>query len=120
MDARNEQATRGFLDRIGTVDNVVLSISGRGQAAGPLSAITADALRQAVADKLIPHFLTAKAAATALSEHGSITFVAAASAAWWTPSGVRHRQHLHHGHGPHRRRRRQAEGVRMIPVTGPG
>lgn len=80
VDARDEQATRDFFDRIGPVDNVVINVSGRGQAAGPLSAITADALRQAVEDKLIPHFLTAKAAATALSERGSITFVAAASA----------------------------------------
>lgn len=75
MDARDEQATRDFFDRIGPVDNVVINVSGRGQAAGPLSAITADALRQAVEDKLIPHLLTAKAAATALSERASIAFV---------------------------------------------
>ncbi|MBP2706633.1 SDR family oxidoreductase [Microbispora sp. RL4-1S] len=80
VDARDAAAMREFLAQAGPVDHMVITVTGRGQAAGPLAGLTAQALRQAVEDKLIAQLMTAQAAAEVLRPGGSITFVTAASA----------------------------------------
>ncbi|GAA0364969.1 SDR family oxidoreductase [Microbispora corallina] len=80
VDARDPEATRAFLAGVAPVDHVVITVTGRGQAAGPLASLTAGALRGAVEDKLIAHLMTAQAAAGVMRPGGSLTFVTAASA----------------------------------------
>ncbi|MER6946315.1 SDR family oxidoreductase [Nonomuraea sp. NPDC000554] len=79
VDACDSAAMRAFFARIGEIDHVVITVTGRG-GAGPLRTLTADAIAQAAAGKLIPHLLTAQAALDVLAPTGSITFVTAASA----------------------------------------
>lgn len=62
------------------MDHLVVTVTGRGQAVGPLKSLTAQALRQAVEDKLIAHMMTVQAALDVLRPGGSVTFVSAASA----------------------------------------
>ncbi|MEV4097415.1 SDR family oxidoreductase [Streptosporangium saharense] len=80
LDARDVEATRAFFAGLGAIDHVVVTVSGRGQAAGPLRTLTREKLTSAVQDKLIPQLLTAQAALGTLSPEGSLTFVSAASA----------------------------------------
>ncbi|MEV4106864.1 SDR family oxidoreductase [Nonomuraea sp. NPDC049695] len=79
IDARDSGAMKALFERLGTVDHVIITVTGRG-GAGPLSSLTGDAITGAVQNKLVPHLLTAQAALAALSPGGSITFVTAASA----------------------------------------
>ncbi|GAA3233820.1 SDR family oxidoreductase [Nonomuraea helvata] len=79
VDARDSGAMRALFERLGTVDHVIITVTGRG-GAGPLSSLTGDAITSAVQNKLVPHLLTAQAALAALRPGGSITFVTAASA----------------------------------------
>jgi NAD(P)-dependent dehydrogenase (short-subunit alcohol dehydrogenase family) len=78
-DARDTEAMRALFERLGTVDHLIITVTGRG-GAGPLSALTGDGLLAAVRNKLLPHLLTAQAALGVLSGEGSITFLTAASA----------------------------------------
>ncbi|MEQ4716769.1 SDR family oxidoreductase [Nonomuraea sp. B19D2] len=79
VDARDTGATRALFERLGTVDHLIITVTGR-SGAGPLSSLTSETLTGAVQNKLVPHLLTAQAALGALSPGGSITFVTAASA----------------------------------------
>ncbi|MEV1167133.1 SDR family oxidoreductase [Nonomuraea sp. NPDC049784] len=79
LDARDTGAMRALFERLGSVDHVIITVTGRG-GAGPLSSLTSETLTGAVQNKLVPQFLTAQAALGALSPGGSITFVTAASA----------------------------------------
>ncbi|MFI6736733.1 SDR family oxidoreductase [Nonomuraea sp. NPDC050451] len=79
VDARDTEAMRALFEGLGTVDHLVVTLTGRG-GAGPLSSLTADGLTEAVRNKLVPHLLTAQAALGVLNPEGSITFVTAASA----------------------------------------
>src|SRR3954465_14385215 len=62
VDARDPDATRSFLAAAAPVGHLGITVTGRGQAAGPLASLTAQALRQAMEDKLIAHMMTAQAA----------------------------------------------------------
>lgn len=80
VDARDPEATRALFERIGAFDHLVVTVTGRG-GASPLSELTGEQVAAAVAGKLIPHLMTARAALDGgLSREGSITFVSAASA----------------------------------------
>nr|WP_219464292.1 SDR family NAD(P)-dependent oxidoreductase [Nonomuraea rhizosphaerae] len=79
VDARDTGAMRELFARIGRVDHLVITVTGRGPA-GPLRSLTAQALVEAVRNKLVPHLLTAQAALDVMAPEGSITFVTAASA----------------------------------------
>ncbi|MFG6196482.1 SDR family oxidoreductase [Nonomuraea sp. JJY05] len=79
VDARDTGAMRALFEGLGTVDHLVVTLTGRG-GAGPLSSLTGEGLTEAVRNKLVPHLLTAQAALGVLNPEGSITFVTAASA----------------------------------------
>ncbi|MFI7126242.1 SDR family oxidoreductase [Nonomuraea sp. NPDC050153] len=79
VDARDTEAMRALFERLGAVDHLVVTVTGRG-GAGPLGSLTGEAVVGAVRNKLVPHLMTAQAALGALSPEGSITFVTAASA----------------------------------------
>ncbi|MEV4577294.1 SDR family oxidoreductase [Nonomuraea jabiensis] len=79
VDARDTGAMRAFFEGLGTVDHLVVTVTGRG-GAGPLSSLTAEGLTEAWRNKLVAHLLTAQAALGVLNPEGSITFVTAASA----------------------------------------
>ncbi|MFF4619532.1 SDR family oxidoreductase [Nonomuraea jabiensis] len=79
VDARDTGAMRALFEGLGTVDHLVVTVTGRG-GAGPLSSLTAEGLTGAWQNKLVPHLLTAQAALGVLNPEGSITFVTAASA----------------------------------------
>ncbi|MGW0195855.1 SDR family oxidoreductase [Nonomuraea sp. NPDC003201] len=79
VDARDTGAMRALFESLGTVDHVIVTVTGRG-GAGPLSSLTGEGLTDAVRNKLVPHLLTAQAALGVLHPEGSITFVTAASA----------------------------------------
>jgi NAD(P)-dependent dehydrogenase (short-subunit alcohol dehydrogenase family) len=79
VDARDTGAMEAFFARLGAIDHLVITVTGRG-GAGPLAALTRESLVNGVEGKLIPHLLTAKAALDVLNPAGSITFVTAASA----------------------------------------
>ncbi|MDX3109624.1 SDR family oxidoreductase [Nonomuraea angiospora] len=79
VDARDTAAMRALFEGLGTVDHLVVTVTGRG-GAGPLSSLTGEGLTEAWRNKLVPHLLTAQAALGVLNPEGSITFVTAASA----------------------------------------
>ncbi|MBE1587645.1 SDR family oxidoreductase [Nonomuraea angiospora] len=79
VDARDTASMRALFEGLGTVDHLVVTVTGRG-GAGPLSSLTGEGLTEAWRNKLVPHLLTAQAALGVLNPEGSITFVTAASA----------------------------------------
>ncbi|MGW0804255.1 SDR family oxidoreductase [Nonomuraea sp. NPDC002799] len=79
VDARDTEAMRAAFEGLGTIDHLIVTVTGRG-GAGPLSGHTREGIAAATEGKLIPHLLNAQAALGVLSPQGSITFVTAASA----------------------------------------
>jgi NAD(P)-dependent dehydrogenase (short-subunit alcohol dehydrogenase family) len=79
VDARDEEAMRAFFAGLGSVDHVVIAVTGT-TAAGPFRSITTEELRAAAEGKLIAQTVAARAALDVLRADGSLTFVTAGSA----------------------------------------
>lgn len=79
FDASSEKDLRGFYDRVGPFNHLVLTLSGA-KGGGPFSSLTLDALRDGFEAKFFLHFLAAQGALGTLANNGSITFVSAISA----------------------------------------
>ncbi|GAA3243535.1 SDR family oxidoreductase [Actinocorallia longicatena] len=78
-DARDAGAMRALFAGLGSVDHVVITVTGR-QGVGPLAELTPETLREAVENKLVAQVLAAQAALPVLAGNGSLTFVSASSA----------------------------------------
>ena len=84
VDARSVESVQAFYRRLGAFDHLVLALSGAA-GAGPLAALSTDALRQGCEAKLFAHVTAAREALPTLAPGGSITFVSAGSARSWLP-----------------------------------
>jgi len=78
-DARDTERVRGIFAELGAFHHLVLAASGN-KGIGAFANIGLAEVRQAFEEKVFPYFACAQAALPHLSENGSITFVAAASA----------------------------------------
>jgi NAD(P)-dependent dehydrogenase (short-subunit alcohol dehydrogenase family) len=79
VDATDEVATAAFFAELGTVDHVVIAVTGN-TAAGPFESLSISDLRAAAEGKLIAQTVVAQAALKVLRPGGSITFITAGSA----------------------------------------
>src|SRR5690242_6503990 len=70
VDARDAEAMRTFFAGLGSVDHVVITVTGR-QGVGPFTDLTAATLREAIENELVAHVLAAQAALPVLAETGS-------------------------------------------------
>lgn len=85
LDARDPDALIGFFAGLGSVDHVVVTVTGR-PGTTPFSELTMPDLRDDVAGKLLAHTATAQAALPVLRREGSLTFITAGSAGAAMPS----------------------------------
>ena len=79
LDANDRGALDAFFARVGTVDHLVLTLSG-GEGAGPFGELDLQALRRGFEAKFWPQLAAAQAGAAVLRPGGSVTFVTAISA----------------------------------------
>lgn len=77
-DAGDEKALGEAFERLGKIDELVISVSG-GKGAGPFRSLELDELLAAFSEKLFVQLAIARAGLSHLGEGGSITFVSAAS-----------------------------------------
>jgi NAD(P)-dependent dehydrogenase (short-subunit alcohol dehydrogenase family) len=84
VDATDRQQLEALLREIGSLDHLILTLSG-GDGAGPFASLDLEKLRQGFDAKFWPHVTTAQAALPHLRPNGSITFVTAASAGGHLP-----------------------------------
>ena len=80
LDATDPDAVAGFFGEGETVDHLVLALSPGAVAIGPLVTLNEGELRTAFDGKFFAHVRVVQAAAPHLSEHGTVTFISAASA----------------------------------------
>ncbi len=79
FDAMDAEARSRALAEVGSIDHLVIALSG-GKAAGPISTLAQTDLEGGFQAKVFAHFGLARDALKHLSETGSITFVSAISA----------------------------------------
>lgn len=79
VDATDRQALDKFFDQTGTIDHLVLTLSG-GEGAGLFAQLDLQALRRGFEAKFWPQLQAAQAGLSVLRAGGSITFVTAVSA----------------------------------------
>ena len=79
-NATDPDAVAGFFGAGETVDHLVLALSPGAVAIGPLVTLDEGELRTAFDGKFFAHVRVVQAAAPHLSEHGTVTFISAASA----------------------------------------
>jgi NAD(P)-dependent dehydrogenase (short-subunit alcohol dehydrogenase family) len=80
LDAADPDAVAGFFGDGETIDQLVLALSPGAVALGPLATLNEDELRTAFDGKFFAHVRIVQAAVPHLSQHGSVTFISAASA----------------------------------------
>jgi NAD(P)-dependent dehydrogenase (short-subunit alcohol dehydrogenase family) len=78
VDARDPAALKEFFAGLGPIDHVVVTVTGPAGTT-PFADLTVADLRAGMEGKLLAHAATAQAALPVLSEHGSLTFITAAS-----------------------------------------
>jgi len=79
LDATNRQELDAFFGQTGTIDHLVLTLSG-GEGAGPFAQLDLQMLRRGFEAKFWPQLQAAQAGLRVLRAGGSITFVTAVSA----------------------------------------
>ena len=79
VDARDPGALETFFAGLGSVDHVVVTVTGA-PGTTPFPDVTDEVARAGVEGKLLPHIATARAALPVLRKGGSLTFITAASA----------------------------------------
>src|SRR5690242_13076017 len=79
VDATDRAALDALFARLGSIDHLVVCVSG-GEGAGPFASLDLDAVRRAFAAKTITHLEVVQAALPALQPTGSITLITAGSA----------------------------------------
>lgn len=79
LDARERDRLDVFFAELGTIDDLVLTLSG-GEGAGAFETLDLQALRRGFEEKFWPQLETAQAALPVLRRGGSLTFVTAISA----------------------------------------
>lgn len=79
FDGTQRESLERFFNSAGTVDHLVIALSG-GEGAGPFRELDLTALRRGFEAKFWPHVQAAQAALPALRKGGSITFLTAISA----------------------------------------
>jgi len=84
VDANDPARLRAFFADVGSIDHLVLTLSG-GEGAGPLKDLDLARLRAGFEAKFWAHVAAAQAALPVLKTAGSVTFVTAASAGGHLP-----------------------------------
>jgi NAD(P)-dependent dehydrogenase (short-subunit alcohol dehydrogenase family) len=79
VDASSPQALSTFYQSLGSVDDLVLCVSGA-KGAGPFQGLNAEQLREGFEEKFFAQFHAAQAAIPFLRRDGSLTFISAISA----------------------------------------
>lgn len=79
VDATDTEDLRGFFARAGAIDDLVVTVTGRG-GAGPASSLAEQNLLDAFAGKTVAHLSSIALALATLAARGSITLVTAGSA----------------------------------------
>ncbi|MFE8103645.1 SDR family oxidoreductase [Brenneria goodwinii] len=79
LDARDPIAVKNAFAKIGVFDHLVLAF-GSTRGVGAFDSVEMNDVRAGFEEKLFPHFSTAQAALPFLTQHGSITFIAAVTA----------------------------------------
>ena len=79
VDAASSESRAAFFSRIGAIDHLVLTLTGR-LGGGAFTSLPLKELRRAFDEKFWPHLETAQAALPTLSKRGSLTFVTGISA----------------------------------------
>lgn len=79
FDSAQRDALEQFFHKVGTVDHLVIALSG-GDGAGPFKELDLAALRRGFEAKFWPHVQAAQVALPFLRQGGSVTFVTAISA----------------------------------------
>lgn len=79
VDGTSADSVRALCERTGTIDHLVLALSG-GAGAGPIRTLALADLRAGFEAKLFAHLTSLQAALPHLREAGSVTFISAISA----------------------------------------
>ena len=79
VDAASDEAVTQFFKDFGSLDHLVITLSGS-KGAGPFSSVGVSQLREGFEAKFFAHWRVAQAALPSLSARGSLTFVSAISA----------------------------------------
>jgi NAD(P)-dependent dehydrogenase (short-subunit alcohol dehydrogenase family) len=87
VDATDPAALRDFFTGLGSLDHLVLALSGS-SGMGPFAALDLAQLRAGFEGKLFPHVAAAQAALPTLAETGSVTFISAVSARTAAPGAA--------------------------------
>jgi NADP-dependent 3-hydroxy acid dehydrogenase YdfG len=86
VDAAFAESRAAFFARIGTIDHLVLTLTGR-LGGGAFASLPLRDVRRAFDEKFWPYLETAQAALPTLSKRGSLTFVTGISARKVNPGG---------------------------------
>jgi NAD(P)-dependent dehydrogenase (short-subunit alcohol dehydrogenase family) len=87
VDLRDPGAVQGLFARLGPIDDLVVTVTGR-DGAGPFATLDLAALRRGIEDKVLTQLAIVQAALPTLAERGSITLITAASARAALPGTV--------------------------------